>query len=126
MEKFTPPEVELVAISPEQPDSSLDTTEKNALEFPVLSDIGNVVARRFRLVHEINPDWVEYQLSLGVDVAARNASDVAEVPLPATYVVRQDGFIAFALVDADYTKRAEPEDVLRALASEVGSAVAGR
>ena len=112
---------ELVAISPEQPDSSLDTAEKNSLEFPVLSDAGNAVARQFGLVHAINPDWVRYQLSLGVDVAAQNASDVAEVPLPATYVVRQDRTIAYSLVDADYTKRAEPEDVLQALASEVGA-----
>jgi peroxiredoxin len=111
---------ELVAISPEQPDSSLDTAEKNSLAFPVLSDEGNVVARAFRLVHAINPEWVRYQLSLGVDVAARNASAVAEVPLPATYVVGQDGIITFALVDSDYTKRAEPDDVLHALASNVG------
>ena len=117
---------ELVAISPEQPDSSLDTAERNSLEFPVLSDVGNGVARKFRLVHAINPEWVRYQLSLGIDVAARNASAVAEVPLPATYVVRQDGIIVFALVDADYTKRAEPEDVLRALASEVGLPLTGR
>jgi peroxiredoxin len=117
---------ELVAISPEQPDSSLDTAEKNALEFPVLSDDGNVVARKFRLVHAIKPEWVQYQLSLGIDVAARNASAVVEVPLPATYVVRQDGIITFALVDADYTRRAEPDDVLRALALEVGLPLAGR
>lgn len=117
---------ELVAISPEKPDSSLDTAERNALEFPVLSDVGNVVARQFGLVHAINPEWVSYQLSVGVDVAARNASDVVEVPLPATYVVRQDGIITFALVDADYTKRAEPEDVLGALSSEVALPVTGR
>jgi peroxiredoxin len=117
---------ELVAISPERPDSSLDTAEKNSLEFPVLSDVGNVVARQFGLVHAIKPEWVRYQLSVGVDVATRNGSAVAEVPLPATYVVRQDGLITFALVDADYTKRAEPEDVLRALTSEVGSPLTTR
>jgi peroxiredoxin len=116
---------ELVAISPEHPDSSLDTAEKNALEFPVLSDVGNEVARTFRLVHQINPEWVSYQLSIGIDVAARNASDVAEVPLPATYVVGQDGIITYALVDADYTKRAEPDDVLRALSARAGMRPAG-
>ena len=92
----------------------------------MLSDVGNVVARQFGLVHAINPEWVRYQLSVGVDVAARNASDVVEVPLPATYVVRQDGIITFALVDADYTKRAEPEDVLGALSSEIALPVTGR
>ena len=30
----------LVAISPEKPDDTVSTTEKNALTFPVLSDVG--------------------------------------------------------------------------------------
>jgi peroxiredoxin len=37
----------LVAISPQSPDNSLTTEEKNHLKFSVLSDVGNVIARRF-------------------------------------------------------------------------------
>ncbi|MEO1523652.1 MAG: peroxiredoxin-like family protein, partial [Cyanobacteria bacterium J06633_2] len=40
----------LVAISPQTPDNSLSTTEKNELEYEVLSDVGNVVARELGLV----------------------------------------------------------------------------
>jgi peroxiredoxin len=40
----------LVAISPEKPDDTLSTAEKNALTFEVLSDVGQKVGRAFRLV----------------------------------------------------------------------------
>ncbi|MEM7593330.1 MAG: peroxiredoxin-like family protein, partial [Cyanobacteria bacterium P01_A01_bin.83] len=43
----------LIAISPETPDSSLSTKEKNELDFVVLSDQGNKVAQEFGLVFEL-------------------------------------------------------------------------
>ena len=105
----------LVAISPELPDRSLSTVEKNELTFPVLSDHGNRVAREFRLVHPIAPEVVAYQLGNGNDVAAFNGAEAAEVPLPATYVVDRTGRVEYAYVSADYTRRADLEDVLAAV-----------
>ncbi|MBO9998624.1 MAG: AhpC/TSA family protein [Cyanobacteria bacterium SID2] len=40
---------QLVAVSPQTPDNSLSTIEKNELTFEVLSDVGNAVAREFGL-----------------------------------------------------------------------------
>jgi hypothetical protein len=37
--------------------------------------------------------------------------------MPATYVVDQSGIIRFAYVDADYTRRLEPRELLAALAA---------
>jgi peroxiredoxin len=81
----------------------------------VLSDADNAVARQYRLTHTIDPEVVRYQLGNGNDVAAFNGSGRAEVPLPATYIIDTDGLVQFAFVRADYTQRAEPEDVLAML-----------
>jgi peroxiredoxin len=105
----------LVAISPELPDRTLSTAEVNQLGYPVLSDVDNAVARQYRLTHAIDPEVVRYQLGNGNDVAAFNGSARAEVPLPATYIIGTDGVVQFAFVRADYTHRAEPEDVLAVL-----------
>lgn len=105
----------LVAISPELPDRSLSTVERNKLTFPVLSDLGNRVAREFRLVHLVAPEVVAYQLGNNNDVAAFNGAEVAEVPLPATYVVDRAGRVEYAFVSADYTRRSDPDDVLAAV-----------
>jgi hydroxyquinol 1,2-dioxygenase len=117
----------LVAISPEMPDRTAMAVKDNALTFPVLVDSGNAVARQFRLTHQIDPRVVRYQLGNGNDVAAYNGMDIAEVPLPATYVVGSDGVVRYAFVNADYTKRADPEviiSVLRDLAAGQGALAA--
>ena len=105
----------LVAISPELPDRTLTTAEVNLLGYWVLSDVDNAVARQYRLTHTIDPKVVDYQLGNGNDVAAFNGSERAEVPLPATYIIGTDGVVQFAFVRADYTRRAEPDDVLAVL-----------
>jgi len=105
----------LVAISPEAPDNSLSTTEKNELSFEVLSDLGNRVARRFGIVFQLPLDLRPIYAGFGIDLPKSNADDTFELPLPATYIIERDGKIRKAFIDADYTKRLDPEDIIRAL-----------
>ncbi len=105
----------LVAISPELPDNSLTTAEKNELGFEVLSDSGNGVARRFGLVFTLAETLRPLYENFGIDLPGGNGDDSYELPIPATYVVGQDGIVKKAFVDADYTRRLEPADVVAAL-----------
>ncbi|HRX85080.1 MAG TPA: redoxin domain-containing protein, partial [Phycisphaerae bacterium] len=88
--------------------------EKNALQFVVLSDLGNKVADAYGLRYELPADIVA-ALKAHVDLAARNGDATATLPLAATYVIDQHGVIRYAFVDPDYRKRADPEEVLDAL-----------
>ena len=119
------PEIEelgarLVAITPETPDNSLTVKQKHGLEFEVLSDQGNEVARQFGLVFRVDDATNEALLGFGIDVEASNGNASQELPLPATYVVASDGSIAGAFVDADYTKRMEPDDIIATLKGLAG------
>ncbi|MDB9518758.1 peroxiredoxin-like family protein [Roseofilum reptotaenium CS-1145] len=105
----------LVAISPETPDNSLTTQEKNELAFPVLSDVDNQVARQFGLVFKLPASLLPIYQSFGIDVAAHNGNDHFELPIPATYVIQPNGEIVYAFTDVDYTKRAEPSVIVDAL-----------
>ncbi|MFB1082039.1 peroxiredoxin-like family protein [Jeotgalibacillus sp. JSM ZJ347] len=102
----------LVAISPEIPDASLNTKEKNNLEFTVLSDAGNKVADQFNLVFNMPDYLIEIYKSSGLDVAGHNGNDDWELPKPATFVIDSTGKILFAEVNADYTYRTPPEKVI--------------
>lgn len=105
----------LVAVSPETPDHTLDTAQKNELAFPVLSDtrgeLADALGIRFRLTPEIKALYEKF----GHDLPARNGDGEWALPMPATYVVGRDGRIAFAFVDPDYRSRAEPSAVVGAL-----------
>jgi len=106
----------LVAISPMLPDNSLDSVAKNQLSFPVLSDVGNKTAADFGLVFTVDTRiQAMYLERLGNDLPRLNGDASFTLPLPATYVIGDDGVIAYAYVNADYRLRAEPEEVLAAL-----------
>ncbi len=116
------PEIEgaggrLVAVSPQTPDNSLSTAEKLELAFPVLSDAGNAVARSYGLVFSLAESPRTVYAGWGLDLPAANGDDSFELPLPATFVIGEDGVVRWRFVDADYTKRAEPDDVIAALRS---------
>lgn len=107
----------LVAVSPQTPDNSLSTAEKLELAFPVLSDEGNAVARSFGLVYSLPESLRAVYAGFGLDLPAANGDDSFELPVPATYVIGRDGLVAWSFADADYTRRAEPADILGALAA---------
>jgi peroxiredoxin len=105
----------LIAVSAQTPDNSLTTAEKNELAFDVLSDAGNELARAYGLVFRLPDALRPYYNRIGVSLEAYNGDGSWELPMPATYVVDRDGVIRFSFVDADYTRRLEPSDLLAAL-----------
>ncbi len=112
----------MIAVSPQTPDSSMTIVERQNLTFPVLSDAGNRVARHFGLVFRVGDDVRDKYKAAGIDLARSNGDDSWELPVPATYVIAPDRTITYAFVEADYTRRAAPADVVAALASAGGRA----
>ncbi|NET37895.1 MAG: AhpC/TSA family protein [Cyanothece sp. SIO1E1] len=105
----------LVTISPQTPDNSLSTQEKNELTFEVLSDAGNEVAKDFGIVFTLPEELRPIYENFGIDVPAHNGNDTFELPISATYVVAPNGSVIHAFVEADYTKRLDPVDIVAAL-----------
>ena len=106
----------LVAVSPQTPDNSLSTAEKNDLAYPVLSDVGLHVARAYGLAFDLPSELVElYRHQWNNDLVKWNGEGGWSLPIPATYVIGQDARLALAHADADYRDRLEPEAVLACL-----------
>ncbi len=105
----------LVAVSPETPDHSLSTREKNELAFDILYDKGNLVANNYGLVFELPEVLRPIYDKLGIDIPEFNGDDSFEIPVPATYIISQEGEILYHFIDADYTKRSEPDEIVRQL-----------
>ena len=106
---------QLVAVSPQTPDRSHSVVEKNRLQFPVLSDMGNHVARALGLVFEFSNELRAAYKGFGVDLGDFNGDDSWTLPVPGTFIINQDGTIAKVWTDVDYRRRAEPDDVVNAL-----------
>lgn len=105
---------QLITISPQNPDESLSTQEKNALAFPVLSDTGNEAARAFGILFDLPSYLADLYAEFGHDLPTINDAGSWALPVPATYVVAQDGKIVKSFVETDYRIRLEPKDALAA------------
>ncbi|KAB1066493.1 AhpC/TSA family protein [Tamlana haliotis] len=100
----------LLALTPELPDESMSTSEKNDLEFEVLSDLGNKIAKEYGIVFKLT-DEVAEAYNAAFDMNNHNGDTSNELPLAATYIINQNGEIEYAFLDADYRNRAEPSEL---------------
>lgn len=116
--QFKTKSAQLVAISPQLPDHTLTTSQKNELEFDVLSDVGNKVAEQFGLLFTLDKRIQELYTGFGIDFEQTYGDKTYQLPLPATYVINQNGVITYAFLNEDYTLRAEPSDVMAVLDGE--------
>ncbi|GAW67078.1 alkyl hydroperoxide reductase/ Thiol specific antioxidant/ Mal allergen [Geoanaerobacter pelophilus] len=108
----------LIAVSPQSPDKTQATLLKNFLQYEVLSDLGNQVARSYGLVYRL-PDWVrELYISLGVNLPEYNADQSWELPLAGTFVIGQNRRVILSYVDSDPRNRLEPQAILDVLGAK--------
>ncbi|RFU80737.1 thioredoxin-like fold [Trichoderma arundinaceum] len=113
LDKFHAKGVTIVAISPELPNTSLSTTEKNELKFEVLSDVGNKFARQLGIVWD-QPKSVQAVFdAFSVDLKTRNGDDSLAVPVPTTLLVDTKGVVRNIHTDPDYMQRLEPTTALK-------------
>jgi len=107
----------LIAIAPETAAHAGEIRDKGNLTFPLLQDKDNAVARRYGLVFTLPEALRPIYEAFDIDIADNQGNDAFELPMPATYIIGTDGIIAHAFVDADYTQRMEPADIIKALKS---------
>jgi peroxiredoxin len=119
------PEIEargarLVGLSPETPDRAMATAERHSIRIDILSDAGNRIAERLGLVFELPQALRPVYEKIGIDIPAYNGDQSFKLPVPATYIIGQDRKILYHFVNADYTQRLEPSEIVARLASLVG------
>ena len=105
----------LVAISPQTVKQSFFMHDQHKLRFPLLSDAGNQIARRFGLTYRVPPLQEALYRRAFVNLPFTNGDDSWELPIPATYIVDRDGTVLYASANEVYTERPEPRDIVESL-----------
>lgn len=106
--------VDFVALTPERPDLTVETASKDGLGFTVLSDASFQAADAFRVRFSLDQETRRKYSGFGVDLGARNAAGVWDLPAPGTFLIDTGGVVRYAWADWDYRKRAEPDEVIAA------------
>jgi peroxiredoxin len=110
-----------VAISPQTVKQSYFMHDQHKLRFPLLSDVGNKVARQFGLVYRVPEAQEAIYRRAFVNLPLANGDESWELPIPATYIIDKDGTVLYASANEDYSERAEPSEVLNFLLEHLRS-----
>lgn len=104
-----------IAISPEKPDESLENVKEKSLNFEVLSDLNNIVAKNFKITFKVSDDLSDVYKGIGINLEQNQGNSDNILPVPATYIIDKDGTVVYSFVNTDYTKRLEPSIVIEEL-----------
>jgi peroxiredoxin len=105
----------LVAISPQTVRQNDFTVSQHTLPFPLLRDEAAAVAAEFGAAYPVADSMQAYYRSILVNIPFVNGEPSWRLPVPATFVVGQDGVVLWAQGHADFRVRPEPEDALKLL-----------
>ena len=114
--------VNIVAISAEIPQLAAQTTQKNAITFPVLTDVDAQFMKKVGIVFQLNEKTKKDYVGFGMDFTQIHENENFELPVPAVYVINKDMEIVFVYFEADYMRRIEPEQVLSIIKNQVQTA----
>jgi peroxiredoxin len=105
----------LVAIVPERGPFAAEMKFDSNVRFPILSDVDNGYALSLNLAIWVDGEMQEHMARIGRNLPQYQGNDSWMLPIPATFVVGQDGRIRARFVDPDYRKRMAVEDLIEAL-----------
>jgi peroxiredoxin len=112
---FTAKNAKLIAISPQGISHSAELKEKHGLDYEILRDENNLLARKIGLTFEVQDFALPAYQALGIDLANFNQNENDELPIPAVFVVGMDGVIQYQFIDANYMNRVVIEELIAAL-----------
>ncbi len=107
----------LAAITPEAGGTALRTKVDRGLDFDILCDLDNTLALECGLMFPVPDDIRSFYMERSIDFVRIYGNDAWLLPTPATYIVRADGIVAKAYVNADFRYRLEPAEIVKALAA---------
>jgi peroxiredoxin len=106
---------QIVLIMPETQKYTRQLKAESGASFLILTDLDNGYALELQLAIKINDEKRIAMSSAGWDVSPFQGNENWILPIPATFVVGQDGLVKGRFVDPDYRKRMDIEDLLTAL-----------
>ena len=108
---------QIVAIMPDRQQFAEEFKNEFNARFPILTDMDNGYALSLNLVIWVGTEMERMISAAGWDIPNYQGNTSWMLPIPATFVVDQNGRVKERFVDPDYRKRMTVESMLAALRS---------
>ncbi|SRR5579871_4346584 len=106
---------ELVALTPDTGAYLPDSEAAGHLSPQILSDVDGAVGLQFGVLFRAPEIYRDLLAGFGDDLRERHGNEGWFLPMPASFVVDRTGMVRYAFVNADFTLRADPEEIVQVL-----------
>jgi peroxiredoxin len=108
---------QIVAISPERRAYGAALKSYARAPFPILADVGNGYALELNLLFWVGDEKRAAMRAGGFDIAPYQGNESWMLPIPATFIIGQDGIVRARHIDPDYRHRMDTDALLAAMRS---------
>lgn len=116
LELLTGKNVEIVVVSPENKEEMEKMDSKIGSGFTFLPDSAGQIMKSYDVLFTVTEGYSKkIKRFLFTDIGKHNGQTQAQLPVPATYVISQDGRITYRHFNYDYATRASVKQLLDAL-----------
>ncbi|MBS4043235.1 MAG: AhpC/TSA family protein [Chitinophagaceae bacterium] len=115
LQYFVSKKAQLIAITPEKPDNITKSIFKTKASFPILYDDGLKIMKSYKVDFAVDEKTIVKYKNYGIDFNEANGSNGANLPVPAVYIINQEGKIIYKYFDIDYKKRPSVAELLKHL-----------
>lgn len=104
---------QVVGISPEKPEFLVQTAEKTQADFRLLHDREYLISDLFDVTFRPSDREIKgLQTMLGADLKNAHSDQSERLPIPATFIVDQNGQVVWRHFDPDYRERSSVKDIM--------------
>lgn len=115
LKQLTDKHVTFVAVSPQARDYSNELKRNYQLDFDVLTDEDNALAKRLGISFELQDYVIPVYGDLGIKLSDYNGNDNNELPVPAVFVIDKTGKITYKFADTNYMNRLDIQELIEQL-----------
>ncbi len=111
----------IIGVSAERIEHTSQTSHKNALSFPVLTDVNAQLMKEIGIVFQLDSASKQEYINFGIHLDKIHVNDNFELPVPAVYIVNRDREIIYTHIEEDYMTRLEPSILLELLKNKLAT-----
>ncbi|MCK5209907.1 MAG: AhpC/TSA family protein [Cyclobacteriaceae bacterium] len=105
----------VVTVTPEIMEFVDETSKKYNNSFRIISDVDMKIMNAYKVRFEVDKGTNSKYKIWGIKLDEFNGDNGTNLPVPATYIINQDGTIKYAFFNKNYKKRVSIKTILRNL-----------
>ncbi len=116
LNEFKEKGVQVIVVTPETVEKTKETADKFKNEFSIVHDVDNKIMTDYKVAYEVNKQTVpKYYKIVQEKLNEYNVENNNVLPVPATYLIDNNGKIIYAQYDENYKNRSDFSEILNSL-----------